>query len=177
MSHLNALAHRPGAFSNAFPKTTFQLQHDLWFSESDILFSKLIVLGSGTNRGSNISLCNSSWTGLYEGPVVCSNPVSENGRARLYQQSQEIMPARLELRAVWQTERALQKPSLQTRWIKILKRHENTFFFFFFIIKEAFVRPLATQCTADHNRSKDSIRILLFTVFNLLNSSKRTQRE
>lgn len=127
MSHLNALAHCPGAFSNAFPKTTFQLQHDLWFSESDILFSKLIVLGSGTNRGSNISLCNSSWMGLYEGPVVCSNPVSENGRARLYQQSQEIMPARLELRAVWQTERALQKPALQTLWIKILKCHENTF--------------------------------------------------
>lgn len=149
MSHLNALAHCPGAFSNAFPKTTFQLQHDLWFSESGILFSKLIVLGSGTNRGSNISLCNSSWTGLYEGPVVCSNPVSENGRARLYQQSQEIMPARLELRAVWQTERALQKPGLQTQWIKILKHHENT------LkkkkkIKEAFVRPGASV----HSRSQ-----------------------
>lgn len=100
MSRLNALAYCLGAFSNAFPKTTFQLQHDLTvrFSEIGILFNKLIVLGSSTNRGSNISLCNSSWMGLYEGPVVCSNPVFENGRARLYQPSQEIMLARLELR-------------------------------------------------------------------------------
>lgn len=85
MPHLIAHAFCLGAFSYAFPKTTFQIRHDITvrFSEIGILFNKLIVLGSSTNGGSNISLCNSSWKRLYEGPVVCSNPVSENGRARL----------------------------------------------------------------------------------------------
>ena len=100
MAHLNAPAYCFGAFSNAFPKTTFQI-HDLAvrFSEIVILFNKLIVLGSSTNRGSNIQYLFVIHHGsISMKPLLCVLTQFLKMGGLDYKRSQEIMLARLEVR-------------------------------------------------------------------------------